>query len=49
MATLAVYVYHRSDDFWKLPERVLGIRNDYRLYIRHYGAGVDETVMYFIP
>lgn len=46
---LAIAVYHKADDFWKLPELILSIRNDYKLYIRHYNEGVSETVMYFIP
>lgn len=47
--TLAVCVYHQPDDFWKLPGKILAIRDDYSLYMRHYGAGVDETVMFFVP
>lgn len=46
---IAVCVYHRPDDFWTLPEEVLSIHNDYRVYLRHYTEGVVETVMFFIP
>ena len=46
---LAVCVYHKGDDFWKIPEQVLSYRQDYKVYLRHYTEGVDETVMYFIP
>ncbi|WP_312074558.1 FkbM family methyltransferase [Atlantibacter sp.] len=46
---LAICAYHLVDDFWKLPELVLSIRNDYKLYMRHYTEGVLETVYYFIP
>ncbi len=46
---LAICVYHRADDFWKIPETVFSIRDDYELYLRHYTEGVTETVMFFIP
>lgn len=46
---MAICVYHKPDDFWKIPEQVLAIRNDYKLYMRHYTQGSDETVMFFIP
>ncbi|MEE7546696.1 FkbM family methyltransferase [Xanthomonas sp. Kuri4-1] len=46
---LAICVYHKPDDFWRLAEQVLAIRDDYRLYLRHYTEGTDETVMYFVP
>lgn len=47
--TMAICVYHKPDDFWKIPQQVLNIRNDYNLFMRHYSEGVDETVMFFIP
>ena len=46
---LAISVYHQKDDFWKIPEQVLAIRDDYDLYLRHYTEGVSETIMFFIP
>ncbi|MCR5080887.1 MAG: FkbM family methyltransferase [Treponema sp.] len=46
---MAICVYHKKDDFWKIPEQVLAIRDDYDLYMRHYTQGSDETVMFFIP
>lgn len=46
---LAICVYHKPEDFWKIPEYVLSIRNDYSLYLRHYSEVSDETVMFFIP
>lgn len=46
--SLAVCVYHKSDDLWKIPEQVLSIRNDYKLFLRHYTEGITETVMYFV-
>ena len=46
---MAISVYHKVDDFWKIPEQILAIRNDYEIYMRHYTEGTDETVMFFIP
>ncbi|HON59603.1 MAG TPA: FkbM family methyltransferase [Smithella sp.] len=46
---LAVCCYHRVEDLWKIPEQIMAVRNDYRLYLRHYTDGLHETVMYFIP
>lgn len=46
---LAIAVYHRARDFWEIPEFILGIRNDYKIYVRHYTEGWSETVMFFIP
>jgi FkbM family methyltransferase len=46
---LAIAVYHRPSDFWLIPEYVLGLRDDYDVYLRHYSEGWSETVMYFVP
>jgi len=46
---LAISVYHEPSHFWRVPEYVLGLRDDYDIYLRHYSEGWSETVMYFIP
>lgn len=46
---LAICVYHKVDDLWRIPEFVLSIRDDYELFLRHYTEGITETVMFFIP
>lgn len=46
---IAVAVYHNSEDFWKIPEFVLNVRDDYDVYLRHYTEGWSETIMYFNP
>jgi FkbM family methyltransferase len=46
---MAISVYHKVDDLWKIPEQILTIRKDYDIYVRHYTEGTDETVMFFIP
>ena len=47
--TLAISVYHNPEDLRKITTIVLGIRSDYKLYLRHYTEGTDETVMFFVP
>ncbi|MGV8991760.1 MAG: FkbM family methyltransferase [Thiobacillus sp.] len=46
---MAIAVYHKPDDFWRIPKQILSIRDDYDLHLRHYTEGTDETVMYFVP
>ena len=46
---LAIAVYHRASDFWKIPKLVLSFRGDYDVYLRHYTEGWVETIMYFVP
>jgi FkbM family methyltransferase len=46
---LAISGYHRIQDFWKIPEIIFSILDDYSMYIRHYTETIYETVFYFIP
>jgi FkbM family methyltransferase len=46
---LAISVYHAPSDFWRIPEYILGLRDDYKVYLRHYSEGWSESVLYFIP
>jgi len=46
---LAISVYHKPGDFWRIPEFILSIRSDYSIYMRHYTECIYETVMFFIP
>jgi len=46
---LAICIYHKAEDWYKIPQIVLEINKNYKVYIRHYMEGVFETVMYFIP
>jgi FkbM family methyltransferase len=46
---LAICVYHKAGDFWRIPQKILSIRSDYRIYLRHYTESIYETVMFFIP
>ncbi len=46
---IACCIYHKAEDWYKIPQKVLAINNNYKIYIRHYMEGIFETVMYFIP
>ncbi len=46
---LAICIYHKAQDWYKIPLIVLDINPNYKLYLRHYMEGIYETVMYFIP
>ncbi len=46
---LAISVYHDVSDFRSIPRQVLSLNPGYRIHLRHYTEGVDETVMFFVP
>lgn len=46
---LAICVYHKVDDFYRIPEYILSLNPEYKLYMRHYGATTSETVLYALP
>lgn len=46
---MLVSAYHKTDDLILLPETVFGIRDDYKLYIRHFKSlPAWDTNFYFI-
>ncbi len=48
--TLAICIYHSDQDMIDIPEWILSLKLDYKLYVRHYSFGLypDETVLYAI-
>jgi FkbM family methyltransferase len=46
---LAISVYHRASDLWRIPQLVLELNPDYRLYLRQHDGGIIETVLYALP
>ena len=46
---LAISVYHRASDLWQIPQLVLELVPDYRLYLRQHDGGIIETVLYALP
>ena len=46
---LAISVYHRPSDLWRIPRLVKEFSPEYDLYLRQHDGGVIETVLYAIP
>ena len=46
---LAISVYHRPEDLWRIPAVVDQAGVEYEIRLRHYTEGMDETVMFFLP
>lgn len=46
---MAICIYHKAEDWYKIPKKILSINSDYKIYLRHYMEGISETVMYFVP
>jgi len=44
---MALSVYHKIDDFWKIPFQVLRYQPKYQLRFRHYTESIYETVAFF--
>lgn len=45
---LAISLYHRASDFVNIPEFLLKLRPDYKLYVRHYTDSYSDTIAYFV-
>ncbi len=46
---MLISAYHRTDDLIKIPQTVLNIRNDYKIYLRHFKyLPAWDTNFYFI-
>ena len=46
---LAISVYHRPSDLWRIPEIAAQFSADYQLFLRQHDGGIIETVLYAIP
>ena len=45
---MAVSVYHKKADIWRLPGLLLEYNKDYCFYMRHYSAANGDTVLYAV-
>lgn len=47
---LAICVYHKIDDVWRIARCIQDLHSEYKFYLRHYSPlGMGETVMYCLP
>ena len=47
---LAICIYHKAGDFWKIPSEILKINKNYQFKMRQHDYEVySETVLYCIP
>ncbi len=49
MPKLAISIYHKDDDLWEIPYKILTEYKGYKLFIRHYTDITTETVCYAVP
>lgn len=46
---MIISAYHRTEDLWEIPKEVLKIRDDYKIYMRHFPSlPAWDTVYYFV-
>lgn len=45
---LAVSLYHKKSDIWRIPLKILEIDPGYQFYLEHYTFGWNDTVLYAI-
>lgn len=45
---MAVSVYHKKSDIWRLPRLLLEYNSRYRFYMRHYSVANGDTVLYAV-
>lgn len=45
---LAVSIYHKRSDIWRIPLKILEINPRYQFCFEHYSFGWDDTVLYGI-
>lgn len=43
---LAICAYHKKDDIFRLPELILSLSPDYKIYFRHHSFTTFELVCY---
>ena len=46
---LAICVYHKPEDLITIPQYILSLNPNYKLYLRNYSSSAVETVLYAIP
>lgn len=45
---LAISIYHKRSDIYKIPHLLLEMNPDYKFYLRHYTVNYSDTVLYAV-
>ncbi|MDR2600484.1 MAG: FkbM family methyltransferase [Oscillospiraceae bacterium] len=45
---LAICLYHKPEDIWEIPEYIINLRDDYKIYMRHHSVTNIDTVLYAV-
>lgn len=45
---LAVCIYHKRSDVWRIPLKILELNDSYRFYLGHYTLDWGDTVLYAV-
>ena len=45
---LAISVYHRTRDFWEIPQWIDSLNLGYQFHLRHFTIHAGETVLFAI-
>ena len=45
---LAICVYHKKSDIWRLPLKILELNEDYRFFMGHYTLSWGDSVVYAV-
>ena len=45
---MAISVYHKKSDIWRIPVKILEIEDSYSFYLRHYSTSWGDTVLYAV-
>lgn len=45
---LAISVYHKKDDIFRIPELILEMDSSYQLFLRHYSITEHDTILYAV-
>ncbi len=46
---LAISIYHSVEDYYRIPDFLMSMLQNYKYYIRHHALILSETVLYAIP
>lgn len=49
LPVLAICLYHRNDDLWRVPAVIRTLSDEYELFIRRYAEEAWEMVCYAVP